>query len=236
MIILCIALIQYDILVLIDPTRCFFLDCNSAVVNASNSTTNVTVTGWPLYITWPAYFQTNMNAKRIFQAIQILCAGLFILFAALYLLTYYIYRHIRLQQQTSYNADRRALSTYDTHRTSPVKQTNHVSPSYPQFNPNHKITTYTVEGTPYTSAPYLPTTITTVRRRKSKTFVRPRASSVDNDRVCTRCNREPRMILASSYERQNYFPHLCINCNNDFAHLRQKPAIGHAGGSRAWKP
>jgi len=245
MIILCILLIAYDILVLIDPTRCFFLNCNDASVNISNSTTDIIVTGWPLYITWPNYFQTNMNAKRIFQSIQLLCAGLFILFASLYLLTYYIYRYIRLNQQTIYNSDRRTYTTHETNRISPITYSNNVSQSYPQYNNNnnHKVTTYKIEGQPYKSAQYYysspPLVTTTITPRKTKsttTFIRPRANSLNYDRLCTRCYREPRMILTTSYERQNFFSHLCIDCNNDLASNRRKPPVNQIKDNRIWRP
>jgi hypothetical protein len=250
MIILCMALIAYDILVLIDPTRCFFLSCNNAEVYQSNSTSNTTITGWPLYITWPDYFQTNMNAKRIFQSIQIICAGLFILFSSLYLLTYFIYRHIKLHQQTTYNADRRTFTTYDTNTTSPTKYSNNasqpysnnVSQSYRTYNPHQKITTYTVEGQPYTSTQYRsspqpppPQPITTtVIPRKPKNYVRARSNSVSYDRICTRCHKEPRMILATNYERENLYPHLCITCNNDLNYLRRLPGA-QSRSSRVWR-
>lgn len=240
MIILCMALIAYDILVLIDPTRCFFLSCSYATVTLSNSTYTGTITGWPLYITWPDYFQTNMNAKRIFQSIQILCAGLFILFASLYLLTYFIYRHIKLQQQTVYNADRRTFTNHDT-STPPVRRSNQVSQSYPQYNPQRKITTYQVVGQPYTTSYYAPppppaTSEISPRKTKSKTFIRPRANSLELDRLCTRCNRNPRMLLTTNYERQNYFTHLCYNCNIDLANERRKAPNGYSRNNPAWRP
>jgi len=233
-------LIAYDIMVLIDPTRCFFLNCNLASVNISNSTTNIIITGWPLYITWPNYFQINMNAKRIFQSIQLLCAGLFILFSSLYLLTYYIYRHIKLDQPTMYTVDHRTLTAPTTNGTLPFKYSNSVSQSqsYPQYNHHRKITTYTLEGQPYKSAQYhysTPPPVTTTKI-KSKTFIRPRANSVNFDRICTRCNREPRMMLITNYERQNFFPHLCINCNNDLAGVRRKPPVGQSRNDRIWRP
>jgi hypothetical protein len=241
MIILCLAVIAYDIIVLIDPTRCFFLNCDDATVDISNSTTYITTSGWPLNITWPDYFQTNMNAKRIFQSIQILCASLFILFASLYLLTYYIYRHMRLDQQTIYDVDRRTFTKYETNRATPIRRSNNVSPIYPSFNPHHKITTYTIEGRPYSSTEtnYSPQPVTKAlipRKTKSNTFIRPRANSVNYDQLCTRCNREPRMILVSNYERQNFFPHLCINCNNDLVNDRQKPSLNQSSMNRVWRP
>lgn len=247
------VLIAYDILVLIDPTRCFFLNCNDAGVSVSNTTYNGTVYGWPLSITWPGYFQTNMNAKRIFQGIQILCAGLFILFASLYLLTYYIYRHIKLSQQTMYNPDRRtftnhdnnrAFTNYDSNRASPVRHSNNVSQSFPQYHPQRKVTTYIIVGQPYTSiqSSYLPppaqpaTTTISPRKTKSKTFIRPRANSLDYQRLCTRCNREPRMTLVTNYERQNYFTHLCNNCNVDLFNDRRKIPYGPSKNNPAWRP
>ena len=90
------VLIAYDILVLVDPTRCFFLNCNAATVNASNSTTIVIVSGWPISIVWPNSFLTTMIAKRIFQSIQILCTVLFMLFCILYIATYFIYQRMSL--------------------------------------------------------------------------------------------------------------------------------------------
>ena len=242
MIILCMLLIAYDILVLIDPTRCFFLNCNNAVVNISNSTTNITVSGWPLYITWPTYFQTNMNAKRIFQSIQLLCAGLFILFAALYLLTYYIYRHIKLvHQQNFYNTDRGTFTKDEPYRTSSTNLVNNVSHSPLHYNSRHKVTTYTIEAQPYIPSYYpLPvspvTTVIVPKKTKTKTFFRPRANSVNYERLCTRCNREPRMILATSYERQNYFRHLCFNCNHELADINRRKPPYDRFKNRSWRP
>ncbi|CAF1180640.1 unnamed protein product [Rotaria sordida] len=262
MIILCMILIAYDILVLIDPTRCFFFNCNDASVDISNSTHNIIVTGWPLYITWPGYFQTNMNAKRIFQSIQILCAGLFILFASLYILTYIIYRHIRLNQQLISNTDRRMFSTNETKRVLPTNETNRVLPtnetnrvlptkysnnlsqSYPQYNPHHQVTTYTIEGQPYTSAQSHyssvavrpATTTTTPRKTETKPFVGPNVSSVNYDQVCARCNQEPQMILTTNYERKNFFPYLCINCNNEIVNHRRKPPFVQSKYRPIWRP
>jgi len=233
------VLIAYDILVLIDPTRCFFLNCDDALVNISNSTTNIIISGWPLYISWPDYFQTNMNAKRIFQSIQLLCAGLFILFCSLYLLTYYIFRHIKLYQQKMYTVDRRTFTTHETNGTTPVKYSNNVPQSYPQYNHHRKITTYTLEGQPYKSSQYIyatPSPTVTTTKIKSKTFIRPRANSVNFDRICTRCNREPRMMLITNYERQNLFPNLCINCNNYLASDRRKTLARHSRNERIWRP
>jgi hypothetical protein len=239
-------LIAYDIIVIIDPTRCFFLNCNDAYVNASNSTTNITISGWPLYITWPNYFQTNMNAKRIFQSIQLLCAGLFILFAALYLLTYYIYRHIKLHQQTVYNADRGTFTREERNRASSAKYLNNASESPLAYNPQHKITTYTIEAQPYSPtefyySPPPPQPVTTVivpKKTKTKTKIspRPRANSVNYERLCTRCNREPRMILVSYYERKNFFPNLCFNCNHETVNNRRKLIIDQYKSNRTWRP
>jgi hypothetical protein len=230
------VLIAYDILVLIDPTRCFFLNCDDALVNISNSTTNIIISGWPLYISWPDYFQTNMNAKRIFQSIQLLCAGLFILFSSLYLLTYFIYRHIRLHQQTMYDVDRRTFTTSETNRITPGKYSNNGPQSYSFYNPHNKVTTYKIEGQ---SGYFPPATVITApspRKTPSTTFIRPRANSVNFDQICTRCNREPRMILTTTYEQLNYYPHLCVNCNRDLAIVRQKASTGQPKNTRIWRP
>ncbi|CAF0771511.1 unnamed protein product [Rotaria sp. Silwood1] len=236
MIILCMALIAYDILVLIDPSRCYFLNCNDASVDISNSTHNIIITGWPLYITWPNYFQTNMNAKRIFQSIQIFCAGLFILFVSLYILTYIIYRHIRLYQQIISNADLRILSTNQTNRMSRRTYSNNVSQSYPQYNPHHKVTTYMVESQPYTSSQYHYSSAAVPSVTTTKTFLGPRASSANYDRLCTRCNQEPRMILTTYYERKNLFPYLCIKCNNELVSHRRIPSSSQSKHNPIWRP
>ncbi|CAF2126539.1 unnamed protein product [Rotaria magnacalcarata] len=242
MIILCIALIVYDILVLIDPTRCFFLSCDAATVDISNSTTTISITGWPLYITWPSYFQTNMNAKRIFQSIQILCAGLFILGVSLYILTYIIYRNIRLRQQAMYNTDRRSWSTYETNRVSPQIHFSDESPSTSYDNPDQKIITYRIEGQPYTPTHYdyspvkeAPVTSakTTIRR---KIFIVPRANSANTTRLCTRCSQKPRMILTTNYQRRNYFSDLCINCNNDLVSYHRQSQVGQSKNIPIWRP
>jgi hypothetical protein len=237
------VLIAYDILVLIDPTRCFFLNCNDAVVNASNSTTNITVSGWPLSITWPAYFQTNMNAIRIFQSIQLLCAGLFILFAALYILTYYIYRHIKLGHQTIYNADVRRLTKDEINRASPTKDYRIESQPSLRYNPYHKVTTYMIEARPYTvthsySAPP-PSPVRTVmvpNKTKAKRVGRRRIGLVDNEPLCTRCHERNRMMLTTNYERQNYFANLCLNCNQDVSNDHRKVKFGFTKDNRVWRP
>jgi uncharacterized protein YxeA len=262
------VLIAYDILVLIDPTRCFFLNCNNAVVNASNSTTNITVTGWPLSISWPQYFQNNMNNKRIFQSIQILAACLFILCCILYLLTYYIYRHIRLDQEAKYVHEHRSVTNHevnrvtpvkrsahetsrtilinqtgsDSSRTTPMKTKNHVSngfvpiqqksylsPAFPHATSDYKIRTYTIDGQPSTlSDPSL-------MRRRSRTFTEPIILTSDNNPLCRRCLNKPRMILATDYERDNFFPHLCVNCNTELANIRQKPLTKRKTPVRRWR-
>jgi Na+-transporting methylmalonyl-CoA/oxaloacetate decarboxylase gamma subunit len=246
MIILCMALIAYDVLVLIDPTRCFFLNCGDAnVTYIANSTYNATISGWPLYITWPDYFQTEMNAKRIFQSVQLLCAGLFILFCLLYILTFMIYRHIKLHQQSIYTIDHRTFAAHETATTSP-KHINTITESHPH---HHVITTYTIEGRPDTSTKYehspikydrspVPPVISVIvpKKSKRKVVVRPRASSVSYDRICTRCMKEPRMILTTNYERQNFFSHLCVNCNNALYSDRRRPSNIHSSTNRLWKP
>lgn len=230
------VLIAYDILVEIDPTRCFFLNCNDATVN---STTNTTVTGWPINISWPAYFQTAMNAKRIFQGIQIASAGLFMLFASLYILTYFIYRKIHLQDNTIYSAQSRAHDTIVT----PTKRSNNVLQSHPPYDSHRQVTTYMIAGqtTPLTKhrpSPAVPVGQQTIVTRKpqKKPAVRPRANSVNYDRICTRCMREPRMILATNFERQNYFSHLCASCNNDLITYRRKGVGIYPSSNRKWKP
>jgi hypothetical protein len=227
-------LIAYDIIVIIDPTRCFFLNCNDAYVNASNSTTNITISGWPLYITWPNYFQTNMNAKRIFQSIQLLCAGLFILFAALYLLTYYIYRHIKLHQQTVYNADRGTFTTDKTTRVLPTKDSKNASQTSLLHNPQYEVTTYMIVGQPYAPGPV--TTVTLPKKTKMQTIVRLKGGTVDYGRLCTRCNEKSRMVLTSNYERQNHFSNLCSSCNTEVANDHRKVLFGFTKSNRPWRP
>ena len=245
MIILLLLLIAYDILVLIDPTRCFFFDCNSAPVYQSNSTANTSITGWPIYISWPSYFQINMNAKRIFQGVQLLCAASYILFAALYMLTYFIYRHIKLDQQTVYETDRPIQSNDEVYRATPTKYISTASPAFPDYNPNRKVTTYMIEGRPETSlqykyspaSPVTPVIINaTPRKTKPKAYRRPRASSVSYERLCTRCNREPRLILRTPYERENFFAHLCVNCNNEVVNTRRRAPATYNKTTRSWKP
>ncbi len=211
-------LIAYDILVLIDPTQCFFLNCNNAIVNASNSTTNITVTGWPLNITWPSYFQANMNAKRIFQSIQLLCASLFILFTALYILTYYIYRRINLDHQTIYNSNQS------------IKHSNNIGQYYPPYTPNYQIITYTIVGR--TSSFEEHPSLSATEKPRENTAMRIRASSVSYHRICTRCLKEPRMVLLTISERQNYFSHLCLNCNKEVLNDRHKGPFTRS----IWKP
>ncbi|CAF3509677.1 unnamed protein product [Rotaria sp. Silwood1] len=242
MIILCILLIVYDILVLIDPTRCFFLNCGNAQVTYQvNSTYNATITGWPLNITWPNYFQTNMNAKRIFQSIQILCAALFILFCSLYILTYIIYRRINIDQGTSYKSDPHTFVRHETF-TSPRKRTDSIVQSFPQYNLNRLVTVYTIEGHPSTVVNYSHSPVPTIantstpRKTKRKTVVRPRANSANYDRICTRCMKESRMILTTNYQRQNFFSHLCINCNNEILNYHRKLPLIHSADNRTWKP
>jgi hypothetical protein len=345
-----------------------------------------------------------MDAKIIFQSVQLLLSGLYILFASLYILTYMIYRHIKLNQQTIFNTDRNTFTTYDPNRASArryapassprpsssravSRNPNNVSRTYPYGNPNQKVTVYTVEGKPNTSSqrygsapaarkksydrtpsprpvynrapsprpsntkavsrnsnnvsqphshvnPNQKVTVYTVEGRpdtsaerygsasapreksynrppsprpvynrapsprpsntkavsrnsnnvsqpnssvnpnnkitvytiegqpgtstqkynppraaspggrttaipsktKGKTFVRPRASSLDDGRKCTRCNRQPRMILATHYERQNYFSHLCVNCNKELGNDHRKTPYPIPRNSRHWIP
>ena len=245
MIVLCMALIAYDILVVIDPTRCFFLDCSAAIINISNATlSNITVTGWPIYITWPAYFQTAMNAKRIFQGIQISLGALYILLASLYILTYVLYRTANLYHKTIYSAERPRTTTYNRLAT-PAKHSNHVAP---QHNSHGQVTTYMIAGeiTPsgkqHSSRGVLsavvPRNLSTPKpksRPKSKSVPRPRASSVNYDRICTRCMREPRMVLTTSFERENYFSHLCASCNNEMVTYRRKGTGVKSSSSGKWK-
>ena len=241
MIVLCMALIAYDILVLIDPTRCFFLNCDDASVDISNSTHHIVVTGWPLHITWPDYFQRDMNAKRIFQSLQILCATLFILFTSLYLLTYVIYRHIRLRQQSFYNANNyQTLPAYETNRASPLKYSNGVY----EYNSPHQTTMYTNKGQAYTSGKdhYLPTIVLPVTERKmSRNEKIERSSQVPLGlngyaRLCIRCNLKPRMILVTYYEQKYFFPHLCINCNHELAIRHRKPRYTQSKITPIWRP
>ncbi|CAF3628080.1 unnamed protein product [Rotaria socialis] len=238
----CILITVYDIFVLIDPTRCFFLSCDAATVDVSNSTTTTIITGWPLYIAWPSYFQTNMNAKRIFQSIQILCAGLFILGVSLYILTYTIYRNIRLRQQAMYTTDHRPWSTYETNRVPSQIHFNDESPSTSHDKSDQKIVTYIIEGQPYTPTHYNYSSVkgapvTSVKTTTSrKTFVVPRANSAKTTRLCTRCSQEPRMILTTNYQRRNCFPDLCINCNNDLVRSRRQPQVGQSKNIPIWRP
>jgi hypothetical protein len=257
MIFLCLVVITYDIFVLVDPTRCFFLSCSYATIDTSSGT----VTGWPLAITWPTAFQTKMNTKRLFQSLQLLCAILYIFFAALYIVTFAIYRHIRSLQQAPYHVSRSVYPSYDTGRVSekrvtrgpsPVRpatrtlsrNSNYVSSPYTHLSPNHKVTVYTIEGKPDTfarryvpgnSSPSARATMTP-RRSKAKTFVRPRANSADELRLCSRCNREPKMVLETHYERQNYFSHLCLNCNKELSEEHQKTPHPLPHDNRHWIP
>ncbi|CAF1292124.1 unnamed protein product [Adineta ricciae] len=257
MIFLCIVVIVYDVFVIVDPTRCFFLSCSYATI----TTGSVSVSGWPVSITWPDYFTTNMNFKRLFQSLQLLCASLYILFAVLYIVTYYIHRHVKLQQHAPYNVSRSVYPSHETNRaperrTQPVassprpgtrtisRMSNHVSQPYTHLGHNHKVTVYTIEGPPehllnryHTRAPSVSTRRTvTPTRSKGKTFVRPRASSVDEGRLCARCNREPRVVLSTHYERENYFSHLCVNCNNELSNEHQKAPHQLSRNSRHWIP
>jgi len=256
MMFLCMVLIAYDILVLVDPTRCFFLNCNNAVVNGAN---NVAVTGWPITIAWPAYFQTNMNAKRIFQGIQLVCAVLFILFCSLYILTYAIYRRINLDQTTIYNADQHTFVKYENGRTptrrersrtptkyetsrTPTKYSNNTVHAPPPYSLNHLVTTYAIESqsTPLTKNNISPGPVvvykTAPRKDKRRKLIRARASSVNYDRICTRCMKEPRMILTTNYERQNFFSHLCYNCNLEISSYGRKPTLVNSPDERLWIP
>lgn len=243
MIILCMALIAYDILVVIDPTRCFFLDCSAAIVNISNATlSNITVTGWPIYVSWPSYFQTAMNAKRVFQGIQISLGALYILLAALYILTYVIYRTANLYHKTVYKPETPRAATYNRLAT-PRKHSNNV---FPQQNSHGQVTMYMITGeitssakqhsTPVVFSAKIPRTVNTPRpKSKPKSAPRPRASSVNYDRICTRCMREPRMVLITNFERENYFSHLCASCNNEMTTYRRKGTGVASSSNQKWK-
>ena len=223
MIVLCVVLIVYDILVLIDPTRCFILSCASAEVTYQvNSTHTATVTGWPLHISWPDDFQNKMNNKRIFQSIQIFCAVLFILFCSLYILTYLIYRRANFDEQFLVNTDQRDFLRQDA--TANAKQSsNNLVRSYPYFDLNALVATYHIESRPQTSIRAPPVeTINTPRKLREKTATRSRTASMNYARICTRCLKEPRMVLTTNYERENFFSHLCSNCNNELLTYRRK--------------
>jgi hypothetical protein len=235
--ILLMILIAYDILVLVDPTRCFFFNCDDAVVYLSNATDATNATGWPLRFTWPSYFQTNMNAKRIFQSIQLLCAGLFILFTSLYLLTYVIYRHILVDQRTVYNTSQ---STYGN-RTTTGRYTN-----YTPYNDHHTITAYTIESQPNSTPRYdysastpkdTPMTAYVMPRKPiGKAFPRSRANSASYNLLCSRCHDQPRLILRTRYEREHFYDNLCVNCNDELLHSSVKTPTRIFKHRRSWKP
>ena len=83
MILLCSGLIAYDILVLIDPTRCFLINCPY-----DESLT-----------TLPDSLRTS---KRFLESVQLVCACLCILCCSLYILTYFTYRHFDLHRSVAY--------------------------------------------------------------------------------------------------------------------------------------
>jgi hypothetical protein len=124
----------------------------------------------------------------------------------------------------------------------PIKRSNNVDQSYPKYSVNHSIITYSIEGhsvpsnkfhsTPRSAIVYTPSQ----RKIRTTTSARPRANSMDYDRICTQCMKEPRMILKTNYDRQNFFPHLCVNCNNEFVGYRRKPPLISSTTNRTWKP
>ncbi|CAF2159769.1 unnamed protein product [Rotaria magnacalcarata] len=242
MIVLCLALIVYDIFVLVDPTRCFVLNCNIAQVTYQvNSTYKTTITGWPLNITWPDYFLTNMTMKRIFQSIQMCSAVLFILFCSLYLLTYFIYRRIYIEQGTVNNDNKYELVKYQS-IASPKKHSDTKVQSFSEYDSSDRVTVFTVENRSSTFTKSSPSTTPTkvetnpVQVTKQNSFVLSRTNSLVQDRTCTRCMKEPRMILVTQYELKNLFSYLCINCNNEIVRDQLKLQHTHSTNSRMWKP
>ncbi|CAF0909332.1 unnamed protein product [Adineta ricciae] len=85
MILLCIGLIAYDILVLIDPTRCFLISCPY----------DESLTAWPDFL---------RTSKRFLESVQLVCACLYILCCSLYILAYFTYRHFNLHRSITYES------------------------------------------------------------------------------------------------------------------------------------
>ena len=219
--VLCVLLIDYDIFVLLDPTRCFFLDCNYAQVVTME---NTTVTGWPLNITWTSDFQRSMNAKRIFQSAQLFSAALFILFCSLFILTFVIYRNIDLYYRDLYdlkdgnNAFTDLKGSFNERSTTDLLPTSPLPPvSMGNVFVEHEIR-------PSSAADSVLAGPVDYRRRHRTVAPLPRApaKSAEDERLCTRCMEQPRMMVANHSERKIFFSPLCRRCNEDQPRQQQQ--------------
>ncbi|CAF1112898.1 unnamed protein product [Adineta steineri] len=209
MIVLCLVLIAYDILVLIDPTRCFILSCmNADVTYEIDSNYSTTITGWPLTIIWPDYFQIDMTAKRFFQGLQLFFACLFIFTCSLYISTYYIYRYLNLHRPTVYKLPELITST--GYIVNPYSQRN-----YEYIVPIHDMEDHPSRLVEYTHPPISQSIDT-------RTFIEPRTISVNYNQMCRRCMEFPRMISTRTYQQQNPFSYVCFRCNNELLNSYEK--------------
>lgn len=240
--VLCVLLIIYDILVLVDPSRCFMMDCNYAQVRYSpNSTYTTTVTGWPLSISWPDYFQTAMKAKRIFQSLQLFFAVLFIIGCLLYIFLYLIYREIDMEGNYIETEKHYRSSEYERAASIPSRHSSITVLSSAPSNPYRIATVYTIQSRPSVIRRYHRSVVepieseSPISNSRQPTIVQQRADSMTGDRMCTRCSKEPQMILVTEYERKSFNANLCISCNQDDQRQRRKPIRIQSLGSRKWK-
>lgn len=200
MIFLCIGLIIYDIFVLIDPTRCFILNCSNAnVVYFENSTAQISVTGWPLSIVWPSYFRNAMNTKRFFQSVQLCSAYLFILCCSIYILTYFNYRHFDLHRPSIYESSKKTTTSI------------YAPYEYPQSVVSNHDVDYS----------YLPIVLETERKKSLPS----RMASTNSNEICRRCMKQPRMIITNDFGQRNLFSYTCFNCNNELLNSQRKSPI-----------
>lgn len=229
------GLIVYDIYVLIDPTQCYIFNCNDATVEVSTSTDTYYVSGWPLTVSWPAYFSRNMYVKRVAQATQLLTAALFIIFATLYIVTFVIYRNIRLDEKYVFNQFRTIVLAEERKIPTRKKTINSISPGSLQnsfLNPPTKFLSDDQMYVPMRLDNITPdTSITTLNPESHKRDIRPKTRrktmySFDlpaNYRLlCSRCKIKPRKLLSNVYEWTNFLPYLCVECNQAYIDMRRE--------------
>ncbi|UJR09106.1 hypothetical protein I4U23_013353 [Adineta vaga] len=201
MIFLCTLLIIYDVFVLIDPSRCFFLNCANANVNyLENSTFHISLTGWPLTIMWPDNFRNSMNTKRFFQSVQLFSACLSILCCSVYISIYFIYRHLNLHRSLIYESPKLTTTSIYTPYAYPEK----CLVSNYDIMYNHVALTQEIE----------------IRKD-----VLSRMTSVNSNRICRRCMKQPRMSLTNDYNPRTLFSYICTNCNNELMNTQRKSPI-----------
>lgn len=200
----CVLLIVYDILVLTDPTRCFMLSCSDAnVVVAVNTTSSITVTGWPLTVPWPDGFRSAMNTKRFIQGAQLFCVCFLILTCSLYLATCCICSH----------ATRQPPPVRDTSEKATISS--RAMYVLPQNAPRSSVSIHDInERFSSTVEDELSVVAYQLARRPNVPSRVPSKSASDN-RICRRCMARPRAMITSEAGRCDLFSHTCTRCRDE---------------------